>query len=178
MFGAAHRPDRWSHFRLGRVIPAHEPSKRQGDHRATTSLPNTTQIVDRLEEGNYEDLRLALPGVSLVQVIQISDEAAFDEACRVTDAGVDGLLLDSGNRRLAVKRLGGTGQTHDWTISRRIREAVKVPVFLAGGLCAENVVAAIQTVRPFGVDVCSGLRSKGWLDEAKLAAFVEAVGMA
>jgi phosphoribosylanthranilate isomerase len=136
---------------------------------------NTLQIVDRLEEGNYDDLRVALPGISLVQVIHVTGQEALAEACQAAEAGVDGLLLDTGDKRLPVKLLGGTGRTHDWAISRRIREAVSVPLFLAGGLRPENVAEAIQAVRPFGVDLCSGLRTNGRLDEAKLAAFVEAV---
>ncbi len=90
---------------------------------------NTLQIVDQLQLGNYGDLRAALPGVSLVQVVHVTGEQSIEEACRIAERGVDALLLDSGDPRLAVKQLGGTGRTHDWSISRRIREAVKVPVF-------------------------------------------------
>jgi phosphoribosylanthranilate isomerase len=88
---------------------------------------------------------------------------------------VDAILLDSGNQQLAVKELGGTGRRHDWAISRRIRVAVGVPVFLAGGLNAGNVCEAIETVGPFGVDVCSGVRTEGRLDAEKLSAFMKAV---
>ena len=84
---------------------------------------------------------------------------------------VDGILLDSGNQSLTIKELGGTGRIHDWEISRAIREAVDVPVLLAGGLNADNVVEAIRLVRPFAVDLCSGVRTNGTLDEAKLASF-------
>ena len=138
---------------------------------------NTLQIVDRLEDGKYDDLRAALPGVSLVQVIHVTGEESFEEACRVAEQGVDGLLLDSGDQRLAVKLLGGTGRTHDWSISRRIREAVNVPMFLAGGLCPDIVREAVQAVQPFGLDVCSSLRTDGRLDERKLDAFFRAMKM-
>jgi phosphoribosylanthranilate isomerase len=136
---------------------------------------NTLQIVDRLEQGTYADLRAALPGIAIVQVIHVTGEESIDEACRVAEMGVDAFLLDSGDQRLAVKLLGGTGRTHDWTLSRRIRESVDVPLFLAGGLNATNVGAAIEEVAPYGLDVCSSLRSDGKLDEAKLGAFFEAV---
>jgi phosphoribosylanthranilate isomerase len=89
---------------------------------------------------------------------------------------VDALLLDSGNQKLAIKELGGTGRVHDWRISRRIRDAVEVPVFLAGGLNAANVAAAVAAVEPHGVDVCSGVRTDGRLDPAKLRAFVAEMG--
>ena len=84
---------------------------------------------------------------------------------------VDALLLDSGNQSLAVKELGGTGRRHDWRMSRQIREAVPVPIFLAGGLGPENVAEAIAEVGPFGLDICSGVRTDGRLDPRKLAAF-------
>ena len=138
---------------------------------------NTIQIVDRLEQGSYSDLRAALPGISLVQVIHVSDEDSVEEAVSIA-AHVDAILLDSGNQKLAVKELGGTGRTHDWRLSRKIREAVNVPIFLAGGLKPENVVEAIQAVEPFGLDLCSGVRTNGNLDEAKLARFFEQVAMA
>lgn len=136
---------------------------------------NTIQIVDRLERGSFEDLRGALPGVSIVQVIHITGDESIDEACRVVELGIDALLLDSGNQRLPVKVLGGTGRTHDWTLSRKIRELVSVPLFLAGGLKVENVARAIEEVQPFGVDVCSGLRTNGELDELRLAEFMHEV---
>lgn len=136
--------------------------------------PTTLQLVDRLERGDHRDLRAALPGVKLVQVIHVHDEESVDEARGVAPF-VDAILLDSGNQRLAVKELGGTGRTHDWAVSRRIRETVKVPVWLAGGLNGSNVAAAISAVQPYGVDVCSGVRTDGRLDPAKLRAFVSAV---
>ena len=86
---------------------------------------------------------------------------------------VDAVLLDSGNQSLAVKELGGTGRAHDWSVSARIRQRLDVPVFLAGGLKAENVREAVEQVRPFGVDLCSGVRTNGKLDEEKLATFFD-----
>jgi len=88
---------------------------------------------------------------------------------------IDAILLDSGNPQAAVKTLGGTGNTHNWAISRKIVESVKVPVFLAGGLHAGNVQQAINEVKPFGVDICSGVRTNGGLDPEKLTAFINAV---
>jgi len=131
---------------------------------------NTIQICDRLPQGSHEELREALPGVSLVQVIHVTGPEAVDEAIAVA-AHVDAVLLDSGNQSLAIKELGGTGRTHDWSLSRQIREAIDVPLFLAGGLNPANVAAAIREVQPFGIDVCSGLRTEGRLDPEKLSNF-------
>lgn len=135
---------------------------------------NTIQICDRLTEGTYEELREALPGVRLVQVIHVTGTESVAEAVAVAP-GVDAILLDSGNQSLKVKELGGTGRTHDWSLSRQIRESIELPLFLAGGLNPSNVAEAIATVEPFGIDVCSGLRTDGHLDEQKLEAFFKAV---
>jgi phosphoribosylanthranilate isomerase len=135
---------------------------------------NTLQLVDRLERGTYEEIRKALPGIAIVQVIHVRGEESIAEALRAADR-VDALLLDSGNPDLEIKELGGTGRVHNWAISRKIVEAVSRPVFLAGGLRPDNVKRAIKTVGPFGLDVCSGVRSGGKLDPKKLAAFFKAV---
>ena len=112
--------------------------------------------------------------MKLVQVIHVIDESSVDEACELAEH-VDAILLDSGNPKLAVKELGGTGRRHDWKLSRRIVETCGKPVFLAGGLNAENVRQAIEKVQPFGVDLCSGVRTDGNLDRGKLEQFFAAI---
>ena len=139
-------------------------------HRRLKS--NTIQLVDALQTGTYEELRQGLPGISLVQVIHVVDESSIDEALAVAPH-VDAILLDSGNPNLKVKELGGTGRTHNWDISRKIREALPIPMFLAGGLKPDNIQEAIQRVQPFGVDLCSGVRTDGKLDGEKLSKFFE-----
>jgi phosphoribosylanthranilate isomerase len=134
----------------------------------------TLQICDRLHSGNYSDLRKALPGIAVVQVVHVNGPESVEEARLIADE-VDAILLDSGNQALPVKELGGTGRTHDWKVSAQIREAVDIPVFLAGGLNPENVSKAIEQVRPFGVDVCTGVRTDGKLDRQKLSAFMSAI---
>jgi phosphoribosylanthranilate isomerase len=135
---------------------------------------NTIQIVDELKKGTYQDIKEKLPGIKIVQVIHVLNERSIDEALKVSEK-VDALLLDSGNPNLAVKELGGNGRTHNLALSRRIIEQSTVPVFLAGGLNAENVREAIEIVQPFGVDVCSGVRTDEKLDQKKLEGFFRAV---
>jgi phosphoribosylanthranilate isomerase len=132
------------------------------------------QLVDRLPAGALLVLRRRLPGVKLVPVVHVRGEESVAEAARAAQ-GADALLLDSGNPELPVKELGGTGRTHDWALSRRIVRSSPIPVFLAGGLNSENVGDAIRRVRPFGVDVCSGVRSEGRLDDLRLTAFVRSI---
>ncbi len=135
---------------------------------------NTIQIVDRLRDGTYQDIKNALPSVKLVQVIHVLDEKSVEEAL-IVSRQVDALLLDSGNPNAKQKILGGTGQVHDWKLSRKIRDNVDIPVFLAGGLTPENVVSAIEQVEPFGIDVCSGVRTNSKLDRLKLEKFMRRI---
>lgn len=132
------------------------------------------QLCDALPDGSLPRLRDALPGVRLVQVIHVTGEGSYDEAMAAA-RDADALLLDSGNPALRVKELGGTGRVHDWTISRRICADARVPVFLAGGLRPGNVAEALAITGATGVDICSGVRTDGQLDRAKLERFIGAV---
>jgi phosphoribosylanthranilate isomerase len=146
------------------------------DHHSRTKT-NTIQIVDELEGREYSTIRDSLPNVKLVQVIHVTGEESVNEATELAEF-VDAILLDSGNPRLAVKELGGTGRRHDWKLSRKIVETCGKPVFLAGGLNSKNVREAIETVQPFGLDLCSGVRTSGKLDLTKLEKFFAAVNKA
>lgn len=140
------------------------------EHHKRTNT-NTIQIVDALSTGTYIQLKEALPAVKIVQVIHVIDEKSVDEAIEIS-AMVDALLLDSGNPYLKIKELGGTGRVHNWQLSRQIRDNSKCPVFLAGGLNTENVRMAIDAVQPFGVDLCSSIRTNGLLDITKVKKFM------
>jgi phosphoribosylanthranilate isomerase len=135
---------------------------------------NTIQICDELLEGTYVEMRESMPGIKLMQVIHVVDESSVDEAVTISEQ-VDAILLDSGNPNLSVKELGGTGRVHNWSLSRLIVDSVRKPVFLAGGLNPGNVKKAIEAVRPFGVDLCSGVRTNNLLDLSKLKDFTKAV---
>ena len=135
---------------------------------------NTLQFVDTVAVTELQKIREALPGISLVQVIHVTGEESIEEALAVENH-VDAILLDSGNPNLEVKELGGTGRTHNWEISRKIREAIDKPLFLAGGLKPENVAEAIRQIEPYGIDICSGVRTDGKLDADKLDEFMKAV---
>jgi len=138
---------------------------------------DTIQVCDRLEDGRLADLKAALPGVKVVQVVHVVDDDAVNEAVAAAEA--DAILLDSGRPGAAVRELGGTGRVHDWGVSARIREAIAPrPLYLAGGLRPSNVGEAIRAVRPFGLDVCSGVRAEGALNAGLLRAFVEAMSAA
>jgi phosphoribosylanthranilate isomerase len=137
---------------------------------------STIQLVDRVPFDELRLLREGLQGIRIVQVIHVTGAESVDEALQVAPL-VDAILLDSGNPTLAVKELGGTGRTHDWRISRQIRDALHAihkPLFLAGGLRAGNVREAMEAVQPHGLDICSGVRTDGRLDAVQLTRFVQA----
>lgn len=142
------------------------------NHIADTGV-NSVQIVDDPAPGAYRVIRLAHSKIRILQVIHVEDAGAIEIARRAAE-DADVILLDSGKPSRPERTLGGTGDIHDWSISKQIVDAVNKPVFLAGGLNPENVGAAILAVRPYGVDICSGLRdkSRGYvLDQAKLNDF-------
>lgn len=134
----------------------------------------TIQIVDELEKREYELLRNELPNVKLVQVIHVIDDNSVKEAIEISNY-VDAILLDSGNPNLSVKELGGTGRIHNWELSREIRKSISIPLFLAGGLNKDNVRQAIEAVQPFGLDLCSSVRTDRKLDPQKLKDFFKAI---
>ena len=140
------------------------------------SKVNTTtiQLVDALTEGTHLQLKLALPTIKIVQVLHVLDKNSISEAIEISNH-VDAILLDSGNPNLETKELGGTGRVHNWEISKTIVKSVKIPVFLAGGLNPNNAQKAIKMVNPYGLDLCSGVRTNGNLDKAKLTSFFKEI---
>jgi phosphoribosylanthranilate isomerase len=140
--------------------------------RATN--PSTVQVVSHIDPVESEKLATLEPHVRRVQVIHVEGPEALD-LIRAYAPHVHAFLLDSGRPNAVVAELGGTGRAHDWAVSSACVRATERPVFLAGGLSAGNVADAIRRVRPFGLDLCSGVRTDGQLDPGKLAAFVRAV---
>lgn len=143
------------------------------EHQLLTST-NCIQLVDAVNIEDYAILRKNLPNIKLIQVIHVIDESSVEEAKQYAEVA-DMILLDSGNPKLAVKELGGTGRVHNWELSRQIVESIAKPVFLAGGLKPENIREAIELVKPYGVDICSGVRTDEKLDKEKLKHFFEEI---
>ena len=130
--------------------------------------PTTLQLHDTIPAAEIQRLRAALPGTKLIQAIHVVNANAISEALAIEPL-VDALLLDS----RTADRIGGTGQPHDWGISRRIVERAAKPVLLAGGLRPDNLASALATVGPAGVDVNSGVENAtGQKDPERLRAFL------
>ncbi len=104
---------------------------------------------DLLSPARVGAVKAALPGVPIMRSVPVFSEVSLGIA-QAYDGIADYLLLDS--YRANDRQIGALGITHDWTISRRIVEAVRIPVVLAGGLGPDNVADAIRAVRPAGVD--------------------------
>jgi phosphoribosylanthranilate isomerase len=151
-----------------------EPSAIIAQHKRCGT--NAIQLCDRLKIEDYKMLKKAMPGIGLIQVIHVTGKEAIEDAVTIAPH-VNAILLDSGNERLTIKQLGGTGRIHDWKLSAQIRQKVSAPVFLAGGLDSANVAEALKQVHPFAVDVCNGVRTDGKLDDRKLSAFFKAVSI-
>ena len=136
--------------------------------------PSTVQIVGHVDPGEVEKLARLLPHVRRVQVIHVEGSEALD-LIPAYAPHVHAFLLDSGRPGAVVPELGGTGRTHDWSVSARFVRTSPRPVFLAGGLDANNVMEALRQVRPYGIDLCSRVRTDGQLDVMKLALLMAAV---
>lgn len=157
---------------VGTFLLTSETSAREIIRHHQRTQTNTIQIVDLLTTGTYSQIKEALPSVKIVQVVHVIDSYSVDLAVRLSEE-VDALLLDSGNPNLVIKELGGTGRIHNWDLSRQIRYNSKCPIILAGGLNSDNVRQSIEKVKPFAVDVCTGVRTNGILDNEKLNTFVK-----
>ncbi len=135
--------------------------------------PTAVQIVSHIEPAEAAKLADLQPGVRRVQVIHVEDMSALD-LIPAYASYMHAFLLDSGRPGSATPEFGGTGRRHDWSVSRAFVEASPLPVFLAGGLNPDNARQAVHEVRPFGLDLCTGVRTDGRLDEVKLKAFIVA----
>lgn len=135
------------------VLVTHQSDPEVVAGLVATVAPHVVQLHGAFAPEDISRLRARFPHLKILKAVHVDGEGAVDAARRVAPL-VDGILLDT---RTAT-RLGGTGLTHDWSIDRCIREALPdTPVILAGGLNPDNVVRAIETVRPYGVDVNTGV---------------------
>ena len=136
--------------------------------------PTAVQIVSHIAPEQAAELARLQPWIRRLQVIHVEGPEILS-LIPAYAPHVHAFLLDSGRPGGEIAELGGTGRTHDWSVSAAFVRASPRPVFLAGGLTAANIESAIRQVQPFGVDLCSGVRTNGRLDGSKLAAVVAAI---
>jgi phosphoribosylanthranilate isomerase len=156
------------------LLSSRESGRDIADHAAYCGT-STVQIVRHIDAAEYATIISRLPTTKRVQVIHVQDESAI-ELIRAYEPFVHAFLLDSGRPSEPTAILGGTGRAHDWQISAKIVRSTARPVFLAGGLNPDNVRRAVEVVSPFGVDLCSGVRTNGRLDADKLRRFTSQLG--
>lgn len=131
--------------------------------------PQVIQLHNMIELKEIGKIRKVLPKIKITKSVPVADGSALKEAKKY-EKYVDYILLDTKGKH----GRGGTGKTHDWDISAKIVKEVKKPVFLAGGLDPGNVEEAIKTVKPFAVDVNSGVKAKPRVkDYEKMKLFIE-----
>ncbi len=136
--------------------------------------PTCVQIVSPIAPVQAARLACLEPAVKRVQVVHVEGWDALDRIAAYAPH-VHAFLLDSGRPNAPVAELGGTGRAHDWAVSAAFVQASPLPVFLAGGLWTSNAIDAVTMVKPYGLDLCSGIRTDGQLDAGKLGAFMDAV---
>lgn len=114
-------------------------------------------------------LRKERPDVKLILATQIRDESSLKRA-EDSSRYADATLTDSPS----ATRMGGTGRVHDWGLTTKVRDAIYPhPLILAGGLTVSNVATAIAKVRPYGVDVSSGVERRiGVKDHEEIRRFI------
>lgn len=133
------------------------------------------QLHGPIGRGELTRLRSTVPELGIIKslVVGSDDPAALLDDARDQQALVDAFITDTFDP--ATGASGATGQTHDWRVSRRLVEALDVPVILAGGLTPENVRDAILAVRPAGVDAHTGVEgASGRKDADRVRRFVVA----
>lgn len=138
------------------LLTAHTDADSIIEHARTTGV-TAVQIVGEVPSDVRLSIKAAAGSIDILQVVHVGGPEALEQA-QPAAVGSDFVLLDSGRPSALVPELGGTGRTHDSAVSAQIVSRLDVPVFLAGGLGPENVAEAIRTVRPAGVDLCSGIR--------------------
>ncbi|MCL5775948.1 phosphoribosylanthranilate isomerase [Limibaculum sp. FT325] len=153
------------------VLLSSEPRTEGIARDAAAAGVDAVQIVRHVEPSEHDRLARLAPRLARIQVIHVEDRAALDLIPAYAGRAA-AFLLDSG--RPGAAELGGTGRVHDWEISAEFVRRSPLPVFLAGGLGPANAAEAVARVRPFGLDICSGVRTDGALDAGKLAAFIAA----
>jgi phosphoribosylanthranilate isomerase len=134
---------------------------------------DTLQLHSDVSADEIDELRKLLDSPRIIAKISIDGAEAISRALLLSNVA-DALVVDSIDR--AADRVGGTGKVHDWSISARIVERCSCPVILAGGLTPTNVVEAIRTVGPWGVDVNTGVKGPdGSRSEELMRQFVDAI---
>lgn len=158
---------------ITKVMVTHLHTAKEVVALADQVCPDTVQLHGEIPHNEIRELRRQRPHLRILKSFHIVDEASIEYGVPYVGI-VDAFVLDSVN--VETGEIGGTGLTHDWTISRRVVARYPTPVILAGGLTPENVQDAIHAVRPYAVDVNSGLKdAQGFKDHAKIHTFVDSV---
>jgi phosphoribosylanthranilate isomerase len=147
--------------------------------------PFAVQFLDPAEISLLNRLKSAYPSVEMWQSVhlpQAGQEADIGHVKKIVqdyvDAGVDSLLFDTVAVSEGKTKFGGTGKTSDWDLVKGLIDTIQspVPVWLAGGINPENVGDALDSVDPYGIDLCSGVEARpGKKDRQKIKALMSTI---
>lgn len=147
--------------------------------------PYAVQFLDPADICFLKRLKSAYPSVEMWQSVhlpQAGQEADIEHVKKTVqdyvDAGVDSLLFDTVAVSQGKTKFGGTGKTSDWNLVRGLIDTIQspVPVWLAGGINPENVGDALDTLDPYGIDLCSGVEARpGKKDPQKVKALMSTI---
>ena len=146
--------------------------------------PYVAEVVKRIEPAAIQLLCLEAPGMisdlkkevgcEIWKSVHMPFQAGQSAPRKYVEAGADAILIDSVDTSEGFLRFGGTGTTVDWRSAEELVKNLEVPVFLSGGINPGNIGQALREVRPYGVDLCSGVEvKKGKKDPQKLASLVD-----
>lgn len=132
---------------------------------------STVQLHGDTTPEGAKEIKDKLPYIKIYKAIHVVDEVSIEKGKEYLPY-VDAILPDTFNAK--TDQVGGTGLTHDWSISREMAKEYDKPLILAGGLNPDNVAEAIKYVRPYAVDANSGTKGiDGYKDPVKLKLFIE-----
>lgn len=149
---------------------------------AVTHLQNPQDLIDIIDETGCSTLQIqndvsledmdivknGLPHTKIIKAVHVTGIEAIEKA-EMFSKTADAIILDTKTET----RIGGTGITHDWNISAEIVKRLNKPVILAGGLSPSNLAEAIEKVKPYAVDVHSGVKKNGARDFYLTKSFVD-----
>ncbi|MHC1631247.1 MAG: phosphoribosylanthranilate isomerase [Methanotrichaceae archaeon] len=150
------------------VIVTAPDSVEEAANLARATRADVIQVHDTLGLEDLKELQKRIPQ-KIVAATAVHPDA--EENLQVLADVADAVLLDTFKKG----KLGGTGEVHDWNVSAGLVRDLNVPVILAGGLDSENVAQAVKRVRPYAVDVSSGVETDGKKDCQKVNTFVKGV---
>lgn len=152
------------------VLVTHINNSEEISHMIKTIGVTTVQLHSDIDIQGIEKIKFNCPNVKIIKLVHVIDEKSMQQVDFFANSS-DAILLDTINN--VTDQVGGTGKTHNWEIDRKIVEHTNAKIIIAGGLNPNNIKEAIHKIKPYGVDVNTGVQNKNGLkDYEKLKEFI------